>query len=108
MSDIKQFDIYWVAFDPTLGSEIQKTRPAIVVSPMPMNKVVKTLIVVPLTKTVIDWPFRTKILSSGKLSSAACDQIRSVATKRLQGKIGSLNLGEQQAVLQILQQIFAE
>lgn len=107
MMDIKQFDIYWVNLDPTIGTEIRKTRPGIVVSPDVMNKTISTIIIVPVTKTIIDWPFRTTIKATGQRSSAACDHIRSVSKKRLVSKIGSLYSEERQAVLRILQEMFA-
>ena len=58
---MKKFDIYWTNLDPTVGGEIKKTRPCIIVSPDIINGVVQTVIVVPITSTIIDWPFRVKI-----------------------------------------------
>ncbi len=104
---MKQFDIYWTDLNPTKGSEMKKTRPCIVVSPDIMNSTVNTVIVVPLTSTIIDWPFRLTIKSTGKLSSAACDQMRSVAKQRLTSKIGSLSQPEKNNLIGILQEIFA-
>lgn len=103
----KQFEIYWADLNPTKGSEMKKVRPCIVVSPDVMNNALKTVLVVPLISTIVDWPFRTTITSSGKLSSAACDQLRAIAKERLGSKIGSLKPAEQRAVLHILQEIFA-
>lgn len=102
----KQFDVYWVNLDPAVGSEIRKTRPAIIVSPDVMNHAVNTVVVVPITKTIIHWPFRATIKVAKQKSSAACDHIRSVSRKRLQNKIGTLSRAEQQEVLQILQTMF--
>jgi mRNA interferase MazF len=104
--NIKKFDIYWVNLDPAIGKEINKTRPAIVVSPNKMNDVLGTVIVVPITKTIINWPFRTTIRSTKTISSAACDHVRSVSKKRLVKKIGNLKLSEQHTVTQILQTMF--
>ena len=58
MSDIKRFEVYLVRLDPTLGSEIAKTRPCVVVSPDEMNVHLATVIVAPLTQTVKGWPSR--------------------------------------------------
>lgn len=102
-----QFDIYWVDLNPTKGSEIKKTRPCIIVSPNEMNKVLKTAIVVPLTSTVINWPFRLSIASTGKKSSAACDQIRTVSLERLDKRIGKLNQKEELSILELLQDMFS-
>ncbi len=104
---IKQYDIYWVNLDPTIGSEMKKKRPCIVVSPDIMNKIVKTVLVVPITKTIINWPFRTTIRSTGKISSAACDQLRAVSKKRILNKAGSLDVQEQRRLMYILQEMFA-
>lgn len=108
MSNHRQFDTYWVQLDPTVGSEIQRTRPAIVISPDVMNKVVNTVVVIPLTTRVTNWPFRTEIKSTGKVSSAACDHIRSISVRRLQKRIGSLADNERKVVLRTLQQMFAD
>ncbi len=105
---IKQFDVFWVNLDPTQGSEIQKTRPCIIVSPDEMNEVLKTITVVPITSTLIDWPFRTTILSTAKISSAACDQIRTITKERLVTKAGSLTRQERQAVSRILVAMFSQ
>jgi mRNA interferase MazF len=105
---IRRFDVYWVDLDPTKGSEIQKIRPCIVVSPDEMNEVLRTIMIVPLTSTVIDWPFRTVITSGTKKSSAACDQLRTISKERLRSKIGSLTPDEQNTILEILQDIFSE
>lgn len=101
-----QFDIYWVNLDPTEGSEIKKTRPAVIVSPDSMNKVLSTVVVAPLTSTIIKWPFRTVVEVTEQRSSVACDHIRSVSIKRLQKKIGTLSKSEQRQVMQILQTMF--
>jgi len=107
MALIKQFEAYWASLDPTKGSEIQKTRPCIVVSPDEMNESLKTVIVVPLTSTIIDWPFRTTVMVTGKKSSAACDQLRTIAKERLREKISSISSSEKNKILGILQAIFS-
>ena len=58
---MQQFDIIWVNLDPTVGKEIKKTRPCVVVSPDELNDNLDTLIVVPLTRTIKKWPFRITI-----------------------------------------------
>ena len=105
---VSRFDIYWVDLDPTKGSEIHKTRPCIIVSPDEMNEVLKTIIVVPLTSTIIDWPFRTTISVSSKESSVACDQIRTISKERLRDKMGTISNIEKEAILEILQSIMSD
>jgi len=105
---VKQFDVYWVELDPAKGSEIKKTRPCIVISPDETNEALKTVMVVPLTSTVIDWPFRVTIKSLPKKSSAACDQLRTISKQRLRRKAGALTKSECHAVLGVMQAIFSE
>ena len=106
--NIKQFGIYWVNLDPTQGNEIQKTRPCIVVSPDEMNATLKTIIVVPLTLTKINWPFRTTVAINGSISSAAYDQLRTIAKERLRDYIGSATDAEKDKILVILHAVFSE
>ena len=103
---IKQFDIYWVNLNPTRGSEIKKTRPCIIISPDEMNEVLRTVLVIPITSTIIEWPFRLTITLNGKKSSAACDQLRTIAKERLQDKFSTLPMREQVKLLDILQNMF--
>jgi len=104
--EIKRFDVYWATFDPAISSEIQKTRPCIIVSPDIMNNVLNTVMVVPLTKTFIDWPFRLIMSIDGKQSSAAFDQLRSVSKERLGKKVAVLEEKQQEHILDTLQAIF--
>ncbi|MCA9343268.1 type II toxin-antitoxin system PemK/MazF family toxin [Candidatus Saccharibacteria bacterium] len=106
-SSISQFDVYWVNLDPTIGREIKKTRPGIVVSPVVMNDALDTVIIVPLTSTIIDWPFRLSIKLHDKISSAACDQLRCVSKQRLGKKIASLNPSQKKQLNNVLNDIFA-
>ena len=104
----KRFDIYWVELDPTKGSEIQKTRPCVIVSPDEMNEALQTVMVVPLTSTIIDWPFRLTMNVTSKKSSAACDQLRTISKERLRDKLGSVSPAERRRLIDTLQAIFSE
>jgi mRNA interferase MazF len=104
---VKRYELYWVGLSPTKGKEMQKTRPCTIVSPDEMNDILGTVIVAPITSTVIDWPFRLPISVKGKQSSLALDQIRTVTKERLGKKIGSLNSFEQRQTALLLQEIFA-
>lgn len=103
----QQFDIFWVNLDPTVGREIKKTRPCVIVSPNELNDNLGTVIVAPLTHTIQPWPFRLKISLDEELASVACDHIRSVSKKRLSSKVGTLGQLEQKKLLVILHEIFA-
>jgi mRNA interferase MazF len=105
---IKRYELYWVGLNPTKGKEMQKTRPCVIVSPDEMNDILGTVIVAPLTSTIIDWPFRLGVSVKGKKSSMALDQIRTVTKERLGRKIGSLDGYEQRQTALLLQEMFAE
>ena len=86
---INRFEIYLVSLNPTVGSEIQKTRPCIIISPNEMN-VLKTVIVAPLTSKGFDFIFRPKINFQEKDGLILLDQIRAVDKSRLIKKIGTI------------------
>jgi mRNA interferase MazF len=104
----KQGSVYWFDPEPVKGSEIRKIRPCIVVSPDEMNKHLQTVVVVPLTSTIQQWPFRLTISLLGQKSSAACDQLRAVDTARLRTRIGVLKKADSEKLLGLLQSIFSE
>jgi len=86
---IKRFEIYLVKLNPTVGSEIQKTRPCVVISPDEMN-MLKTVIIAPLTSKGFDFVFRPKINFQEKDGLILLDQIRAVDKSRLIKKIGTI------------------
>ncbi len=88
--DIQRYEIYLVKLNPTVGSEIQKTRPCIVISPNEMN-VLKTVIVAPMTSKGFDFIFRPKIKFENKNGLVLLDQIRTVDKTRLIKKIGDVD-----------------
>ncbi len=89
---VKQYDIYWVNLDPTLGSEIKKTRPCLVISPDFSNKILNTLLVAPITSTIRNFPMRIQIELQGKKGQVALDQIRCVDKSRVFGKIATMDI----------------
>ena len=104
----QRFDVVWVNLDPTIGGEIKKTRPCVVVSPNELNNSLETLIVAPLTSTIKMWPFRFVVQFENRKSSVAFDQIRTVSKQRIGQSIGKLKPKDQQKALQILQAMFAD
>ena len=98
-------EIYWVALDPTIGREIRKTRPALVVSPDEMNRALGTVVLAPITSTVRDFPTRYTIRLQRKTASVALDQIRTVSTQRLLTKMTTV---DPQPALAILREMFAD
>jgi mRNA interferase MazF len=87
---VKQYEIYWVNLDPTKGSEINKKRPCVVISPEEMNKNLHTVIVAPLTSTIKPYPTRVAIFIDKQKGQIALDQIRTIDKIRLSNKIGVL------------------
>lgn len=105
---VKRFAVYLVNLDPTIGSEIRKTRPALVVSPNEMNRWVKTVIVAPMITKGRNYPSRVTCDFQGKEGQIILDQIRSVDKKRLVRKLGNIDENTQKTVLDRLAEIFAE
>ena len=103
----KRFDLYLVTLDPTIGSEIQKTRPALVISPDEMNRHIRTVIIAPLTTKGRDYPTRVPCAFEGKTGQIVLDQIRTVDKSRFVKRLGTLDELTQQLVLQCLDEMFA-
>ena len=103
--DIKRFEIHLVKLNPTIGSEIQKTRPCIVISPNEMN-VLKTVIVAPMTSKGFDFVFRPKIKFENKDGLVLLDQIRTVDKTRLVKKLGIVDTKTSQKISKMLIQMF--
>lgn len=103
---MKRFEVWLVNLDPTIGSEIKKTRPAVIVSPDELNAHLQTVVVVPLT-TGRAYPFRVATQVQGKKGVAAIDQLRTVDKRRLIKKIGRLRGKTAERVLDALSEMFA-
>ena len=105
---VKRFEVYLVNLDPTLGSEIRKTRPCLIISPDEMNDHINTVIVAPMTSKGRDYPTRINCLIEGKKGQIILDQIRTVDKIRLVKKLGKLTTRTQKEVLAGLMEMFAE
>ena len=104
---IRRFDIFLVNLDPTIGSEIQKTRPCMIVSPDEMNRYLRTVIVTPLTTSLRPYPTRVSIRFQRKQGQAALDQIRTVDKARLVKRLGVADPETAGAVAATLIEMFA-
>ena len=104
---IDRFEVYLVNLDPTVGSEIRKTRPCVVVSPNELNRNVRTIIVAPLTTKGQSYPTRVACRFKGKQGQVVLDQIRTVDRDRLVRKLGRLDSRTANRVLEVLQELFA-
>jgi len=105
VENIKRYEIYLVKLNPTVGSEIQKTRPCIVISPDEMN-VLKTVIVAPMTSKGFDFIFRPKIKFEKKDGLVLLDQIRAVDKTRLVKKLGYVEESTSKEISKILVEMF--
>jgi len=104
---VKRFDVYLVNLDPTIGSEIQKTRPCLVVSPDEMNRNIRTVIIAPMTSANKDYPTRVSCKFRKKQGQIVLDQIRTTDKKRLLKRLGTIDSKAQLDVVSILQRMFA-
>ena len=104
---VKRFDVYLVNLDPTIGSEIQKTRPCLVVSPDEMNRNIRTVIIAPMTSDNKDYPTRVSCKFRKKQGQIVLDQIRTTDKKRLLKRLGTIDSKAQLDVVSILQRMFA-
>ena len=107
MKAIQRFEVYQVELDPTIGNEISKSRPCVVISPNEMNAHLKTVIVAPLTRTVKNWPSRVLSYFADLEGEVALDQLRAVDKKRLTKRLGVLDTKVQHTIMAALNPIFA-
>ncbi len=105
---IRRFDVFLVNLDPTVGVEIQKTRPCLVISPDELNDVVATAIIAPMTTKTRGYPTRVACHFGGKDGHIVLDQIRTVDKRRLTKRLGSIDVATQRNVLGVLADLFAE
>ncbi|MHC1770255.1 MAG: type II toxin-antitoxin system PemK/MazF family toxin [Flexilinea sp.] len=105
---VRRFEVYLVNLDPTIGSEIQKMRPGLVISPDEMNDYIATVIIAPMTTKGREYPSRVNCMFEGKAGQIVLDQIRTTEKIRLIKKLGKINASEQIEVLEVLKEMFAE
>jgi mRNA interferase MazF len=105
---VSRFDVYLVVLDPTVGSEIQKTRPCLIISPDEMNRHIATVIVAPMTTKGRPYPTRVACTFQGKEGQVVLDQIRTVDKSRLARKLVEISEETQIEVLSVLNEMFSE
>lgn len=105
---VKRGEIWLVNLDPTVGSEIKKSRPCVVVSPAELNDHLKTVMVAPMTSKGFGAPFRIPVTHAGTKGLILLDQIRTVDKVRLAKKLGTVSAKTLTATLTTLQEVFAE
>jgi len=104
---VNRFDVYLTNLDPTVGSEIQKTRPCLVISPDEMNRHIRTVIVAPMTTADKGYPTRIECKFKKKKTHIVLDQIRTIDKTRLIKNLGTLDAETQLMVISVLQRLFA-
>lgn len=104
---VKRFDVFLVNLDPTIGSEIQKTKPCLVISPDEMNHNIRTVIIAPMTSVQKGYPTRVSCTFRKKQGQIVLDQMRTIDKARLMKKLGTIDSRVQLDVISILQRLFA-
>ena len=105
---VKRGEIWLVSLDPTVGSEIKKSRPCVIVSPPELNEHLRTVIVAPMTSKGFVAPFRVPITHAGTKGLIVLDQIRTVDKIRLIKRLGTVSAKALSSALITLQEVFAE
>ncbi len=104
--EVNRFDVYLVSLDPTLGHEIKKTRPCVIISPDEMNHHIGTVIVAPMTSRGRDYPTRVNCTFQKVSGQVVLDQIRTVDKIRLVKRLGALSPAVADQMLAVLNEMF--
>ena len=105
---VRRFDVYLVGLDPTVGGEIRKTRPCLIIAPDEMNRHISTVIVAPMTTKARAYPTRVSCRFQGRDGQVVLDQIRTIDKARLLQRLGRVSTRTQKAVRAVLSELFAE
>ena len=105
---VRQFDVYWVDLNPTIGAEMQKIRPCVIVSPKELNNHLDTVIIAPITSAVHGYPYRVACRIMERDGEIATDQIRTIDKRRLKNRITTLTTGEIAKMQDVFRQMFCE
>ncbi len=104
---VNRFDVYLINLGPTVGSEITKIRPCLIVSPDEMNRHIRTVIVAPMTTAGKEYPTRISCTFKKKKGKIVIDQVRTIDKSRLIKRLGTIDLNTQLEVIAVLQRLFA-
>lgn len=105
---MNQYDIVLVNLDPTIGSEIKKTRPCVIISPDEMNKYLQTLVIAPMTTASRRYPTRVEVNHQGKTGWIAIDQLRTIDKIRVTKTTGKLSKKEIKEVKSVIRETFVD
>lgn len=105
---IKQYHIYLINLDPTIGHEIKKTRPCIVISPDEMNNNISTIIIAPMTTKSHSYPTRVQLKFQDKTGYIVLDQIRTIDKRRIIKELGTVNKSIIKKIKSVLHEMLIE
>ena len=106
--EISQYQIILVNLDPTIGSEIKKTRPCVVISPNELNRYLQTVVIAPMTTSSKNYPTRVEIKHENKIGWIVLDQIRTIDKERIIKDLGKLSKPEIKEVKAILKETYID
>ena len=106
--DLKQYQIVLVNLDPTIGSEIKKTRPCVIISPDEMNKYLRTIIIAPMTTSSKKYPTRIEVKHDRKIGWIVIDQIRTIDKQRIIKILGRLSKPEIKELKSVVKETFVD
>jgi mRNA interferase MazF len=106
--EISQYQIILVNLDPTLGSEIKKTRPCVVISPNEMNKFLNTVVIAPMTTSSKNYPTRIEVRHDNKIGWIVLDQIRTIDKQRITMDLGRLTKSEINGLKSVLKETYID
>ncbi len=106
--ELRQYEIILVNLDPTIGSEIKKTRPCVIISPDEMNKYLRTIVVAPMTTSSRKYPTRVEVKHDNKIGWVVIDQIRTIDKQRMVKKLGRLSKPELKEVKSVINETFVQ
>lgn len=108
MELMNQYEVVLVNLDPTIGSEIKKTRPCVVISPNEMNKYLNTIVIAPMTSSSKSYPTRIEMNSNNRKGWVVIDQIRTIDKERITKKIGKLTDSEILKIKSVIKETFVD
>lgn len=106
--EIRQYEIFLVNLDPTIGSEIKKTRPCVVISPNEMNHHLKTVVIAPMTTSSKNYPTRVETKHDNKIGWILLDQLRTIDKQRIINALGNLSTPEIKQVKAIIKETYVD
>lgn len=106
--ELEQYQIILVNLDPTIGSEIKKTRPCVIISPNEMNRHLRTIVIAPLTTTSKKYPTRIEVKHNNRIGWIVLDQVRTIDKNRIIKRLGRLTKPELKEVKSVLKETYVD